>query len=129
MDYKYSTARDAMAAAITAYEELIKYIDKEIAILRFSPSKNGDTFKSNLYWNETNISLVEFMYALKYSGAINNGNIEINELAQIFEKMFNIKLDDYYRVFLDIKARKKSQTKFLDKLKADLLRKINDAEE
>jgi len=28
MDYKYSTARDAAAAAIIAYEQLIKYIDR-----------------------------------------------------------------------------------------------------
>jgi hypothetical protein len=53
--------------------------------------------------------------------------MEINELAQTFEKMFNVKLDDYYRTFLDIKGRKKSKTKFLDKLIQDLLGKINEA--
>ena len=128
MDYKYSTARDAMAAAIIAYEQLIKYIDKEIDILRFGSSRNEEYFKSDANWTDSTASLVELIYALQSSGAINNGNIEINELAQIFEKMFNIKLDDYYRVFLDIKARKKSQTKFLDKLTHELTRRINDSE-
>ena len=128
MDYKYSTARDAMAAAIIAYEQLIKYIDKEIDILRFGSSRNEEFFKTNANWTDSTTSLVELIYALQSSGAINNGNIEINELAQIFEKMFNIKLDDYYRVFLDIKVRKKSQTKFLDKLTQELIRRINDSE-
>lgn len=128
MDYKYSTTRDAMAAAIIAYEQLIKYIDKEIDILRFGSSRNEEGFKSNANWTDSTASLVELIYAMQSSGAINNGNIEINELAQIFEKMFNIKLDDYYRVFLDIKARKKSQTKFLDKLTLELIRRINDSE-
>jgi len=62
--------------------------------LRFGSSKNGDTFKSNANWTESNASLVELIYALQSLGAINNGNIEINELAQIFEKMFNIR--QYY---------------------------------
>jgi hypothetical protein len=128
MDYKYSTARDAMAAAVIAYEQLIKYIDKEIDILRFGSSRNEESFISNANWTDSTTSLVELIYALQSSGAINNGNIEINELAQIFEKMFNIKIDDYYRVFLDIKGRKKSQTKFLDKLTHELIRRINDSE-
>ena len=128
MDYKYSTARDAMAAAIIAYEQLIKHIDKEIDVLRVGSSKNGNIFKSNANWTESTASLVELIYALHCSGAINNGNIEINELAQIFEKIFNIKLDDYYRTFLDIRSRKKSKTKFLDKLKQDLLRRIEDSD-
>ena len=128
MDYKYSTARDATASAIIAYEQLIKYIDKEIDILRFGSSRNEEYFKSDANWTDSTASLVELIYALQSSGAINNGNIEINELALIFEKMFNIKLDDYYRVFLDIKGRKKSQTKFLDKLTQELIRRINDSE-
>lgn len=128
MDYKYSTAQDAMAASIIAYEQLIKYVDKEIDILNFGPLKDREAFKSNAYWNGTIAAAVELLYALKFSGVVNNGNIDIHELAQIFEKMFNIKLEDYYRVFLDIKGRKKSKTKFLDKLTQDLLRKINDAD-
>ena len=42
MDYKYSTAKDSMAATITAYEQLIKFIDSEIDILSFGPLKEGE---------------------------------------------------------------------------------------
>lgn len=78
MDYKYSTARDAMAAAVIAYEQLIKYIDKEIDVLRFGSSRKEECFKSNANWTESTASLTELIYALQSSGAINNGNIEIN---------------------------------------------------
>lgn len=127
MDYKYSTARDATAAAIIAYDRLIKYIDNEISLLRNVSSINSSNFHSNATFTDHNVYLVELIYALHSAKVINNGNIELNELAQMFEKMFNVKLDDYYRTFLDIRSRKKSKTKFLDKLIQDLQRRIEDA--
>jgi len=127
-DYKYSTAHDNTVSFINAYEQLTKYIDIEIDYLKYGEHRDKSAIVSNAKWTESTASLVELIYALHSSGAINNGNIEIHELAQTFEKMFNVKLDDYYRTFLDIKGRKKSKTKFLDKLIQDLLRKIDDAD-
>lgn len=127
-DYQCFNELAKTESFINAYEQLTKYIDIEIDYLKYGEYRDKSAIVSNAKWTESTASLVELLYALKYSGAINNGNIEIHELAQIFEKMFNIKLDDYYRVFLDIKGRKKSKTKFLDKLIQDLLRKIDDAD-
>ena len=116
-DYKFSTAHDNTVAAIIAYEKLIEYIDKEIDVLKYGNSKNTNTvdrqpYKSNAKWTGSFTSLVELLYALYSAKVINNGNIEIKELVEIFEKMFNTKLDGYYRTFSDIKSREKSKTKF-----------------
>ena len=131
-DYKFSTAHDNTVAAIIAYEKLIEYIDKEIDVLKYGNSKNTNTvdrqpYKSNAKWTGSFTSLVELLYALYSAKVINNGNIEIKELVEIFETMFNTKLDGYYRTFSDIKSREKSKTKFLDELKQALIRRIEDA--
>lgn len=130
-DYKFSTAHDSTVAAILAYEKLIKYIDNEINILKFGVSlndslKNDQPFRSDLTWTGTQVSLVELIYALHSAGVINNGNTEIKELAGIFERMFNIKLDEYYRTFSDIQMRKTSRTKFLDILREALIKRMNE---
>lgn len=132
-DYKFSTAYDSTVAAILAYENLISYIDNEIdklknGIVNLGMSVGKQPFMSNARWTGSNISCIELIYALQSSGAINNGNIEIKELVQIFESMFNIKLEEFYRSFSDIQMRKKNRTKFLDELKNGLIRRMEETE-
>jgi hypothetical protein len=67
------------------------------------------------------------MYALVEVGSCNDGNCEINQLAELFEKAFNIKLDKVYHTFFEIKERKQP-TQFIDNLREALLRKINEME-
>lgn len=69
--------------------------------------------------------LYELIYSLCSAAVLNDGNCEINELTELFEQIFNVRLDDIYRGFQDIKLRS-NPTKFLDKLKESLLRKINE---
>jgi alpha-L-fucosidase len=54
--------------------------------------------------------------------------IDIKELVELFEKLFNIDLVEYPRTFIDIRMRKTGQTKFLDNLKQSLLKRIDDAD-
>jgi len=127
MDYKFSTAHDYTVASIMAYERLIKYIDREIDLLKYGNLKNKTPFLSKAKFTGSNVALVELIYALHSLKVVNNGDIEIKELAEIFEKMFNVKLDEYYRVFSDIQMRKTNRTKFLDMLKDALNKRIDEA--
>ena len=127
LDYKFSTAHDTTVSTITAYEKLIEYIDNEMDILIHGTQKEKAPFLSKAKWTGSNVALVELIYALQSLKVINNGNIEIKELAEIFEKMFNVKLDEYYRVFSDIQMRKTNHTKFLDMLKDALNKRIDEA--
>jgi hypothetical protein len=45
-----------------------------------------------MHWTAAKIDAVELIYALKASGAINNGNIDIAELVTLFETIFQLDL-------------------------------------
>jgi len=66
------------------------------------------------------------IYALCAQGILNNGNVDVKIIAKTFERTFNIDLGDFYHTFLELKARKINQTKFLDSLREALVRKMDE---
>lgn len=121
IDPDFTTGYDNTLAKIMAYEQLKKYTSNEIEKLN-----SRVAFNSSAEWTGQNVDAAELIYALVSVGVINNGNIGIKELARLFEKIFNIKLDDIYRIFQDIQGRTTVKTKFLDNLKEALLRRLDD---
>lgn len=124
-DEVFSTCFDYKAACLLAYDRLTIYFKNKIKNIH---QQEDDSFIINepppfLQWTGTKIALVELIYALQASGCINNGNASIKDVKETFEKIFEIELDDCYRLFLEIKTRSNS-TKFMDKLSEDLIRKI-----
>ncbi|WP_111309615.1 RteC domain-containing protein [Confluentibacter sediminis] len=118
-DEEFSTCQDSTVATIMAYDMLIVYLQQEIAVLEThadKPKLNPMKQLSKLFWTGSKTELIELIYALHSSGAINSGTADIKEMASLFEKMFNIDLGNYYHTFIEIRARKCSKTKFLDKL-------------
>ena len=122
-DPNFSTVYDHTLAKIMAYEKLTKYVSNEIEKLN-----NEDSIVSNSQWTGKHIYAAELVYALFSLRVINNGNITIIELTRLFEKMFNIKLDNIYKKFQEIQGRSE-QTKFLNRLKEALLKRLNDMDE
>lgn len=128
IDDNFSTGYDYTVAKIIAYNRLEVFLNKELEKIQLNSKTPHveylgilDKFK----WTGSKISLYELIYALYSSASLNNGNCEINELTELFEQMFDIRLDDIYRGFQDIKLRS-NPTKFLDSLKEALRRKINE---
>lgn len=132
-DDKFSTSHDTTVATIMAYDMLIIYLKREIDKLENNNSMetNYNAFKhqSKLFWTGNKTDLIELIYALHSSGAVNSGTADIKEMASACEQMFNIDLGDYYRTFLEIRSRKINQTKFIDKLKQSLENKMLDSDE
>lgn len=132
-DEQFSTSHDSTVATILAYDMLIIYLKKEIDKLvnGHNMELNIDTYQkqSKLFWTGNKTDLIELIYALHSSGAINSGTADIKELAHVCEQMFNISLGDYYRTFLEIRSRKINQTKFIDKLQESLLQKMDELDE
>lgn len=129
-DPQFATPKDEIVSYIIAYEQFGKYLDNEISIL-----KNGRSFwqtfqpKSlnfEMSWTASKIALVELIYALHCCSCINNGRIQINELIEFFETVFDVKLYKAYRTFIDIKDRKREKTKFLTELKKGLTNMLDD---
>lgn len=71
---------------------------------------------SKLFWTGSKTDLIEILYALHSTSVINSGPVDIKELASHFEHFYNIDLGNYYHTFIEIRARKNSKTKFLDRL-------------
>jgi hypothetical protein len=132
-DEQFSTSHDSTVATILAFDMLIVHLKKETDKLNNNGMETinspNPTVSSKLFWTGSKTDLIELIYALHSSGAINSGTADIKEMASACEQIFNIDLGDYYRTFLEIRSRKINQTKFIDKLKESLTKRIEDTEE
>ncbi|SRX52213.1 RteC domain-containing protein [Aequorivita sp. CIP111184] len=131
VDEKFSTCQDGTVAAIMAYDMLIVYLQQEIEKLENNnDNQNTNLMKqsSRLFWTGNKTELIELIYALQSSGSINSGTADIKELATLFEQVFNIELGNYYHTFIEIRARKGSKTKFMEKLEEALLKRFEESD-
>ncbi|MDG2357721.1 MAG: RteC domain-containing protein [Polaribacter sp.] len=128
LDSEFHTSHDTLAAEVIAYDLLTSFYKKEISKLKsISSGKFDDTNQNNktpLNWTASKTDLVELVYALKVSGAINTGNINTKELVNIFSSVFNIEVSNHYKIYSDIKNRSIERTKFLKKLVEDFQTKL-----
>ena len=76
--------------------------------------------------NDREVALVEFIYALYAGKCFSNGNTSLKDIAFCCETLFNIEIGDFYRIFLEIRNRKKSRTQFLDKLKEQIIKMMDE---
>ena len=130
-DPRFTTFYDLKVSKILAFESLTEFIKNALNKLErandFRREYNPDIYK--LKWTATKVSLVELLYALQSSGSFNNGSIDLKMLVTCFENIFDIDLGNYYRVFQEIRIRKQSRTTFLDQLKIQLTKRMDDADE
>lgn len=124
-DPTFYTNHDLLIAKIKAFKKLLDFLKMRYnALEKFlkygKPIDSGKT----LHWTGSQTELTELIYALYVSKTINNGKADIKEISTQFESLFNIKLNDIYRTFSDIKYRQKSTTKFLDEITTNLKEEI-----
>lgn len=127
IDAQFTTPKDMVIAQIIGNTRTINYLRRKVSRNKkrsFSERGMGPILK----WTGAKVDLVELIYALQASNMINNGNVEIKEVASAMEQLFGIKVGDYYRMFLEIRMRKSNQSKLLDTLKMSLTNKISQAD-
>ncbi|MBB6681220.1 RteC domain-containing protein [Aequorivita sp. 609] len=130
IDQNFSTSHDYITAKIFAHKLLISRLRKELFKLKNTSRLNTFlTTTSSLQWTANKVDLIELIYALHAVKSINNGQVEIKDIASIVQEAFNIELGDYYRTFIEIRSRKIHPTKFLDNLKQSLTNRILQADE
>lgn len=132
IDDQFSTCQDGTVATIMAYDMLIVYLRKEVDDLNnnMEPTKNTIMEKpSKLFWTGSKTELIELLYALHTSKCINGGTVDIKELASHFEYFYNVDLGNYYHTFIDIRSRKSSRTRFLERLIEMLNQRMESLEE
>jgi hypothetical protein len=126
---EFSTSQDMLWAKVKAMYRFIHYIREALKKLNVDDAEIFEEKNHKvLVWTATKTALIELIYALYSSGALNHGAIDINSIASSFEDFFNIRLDNVYKTYNEIKERKSSRTKFLEELMMSLQCKINKEE-
>jgi len=129
LDNEFYTNYDTMAAEVIAYGLLTNFYKNEInSIAKIEEgafnTEHDQSIKSNLNWTSSKTDLIELIYALKVSGAINGGTVNIKELTDSLSKLFNVEITNYYKTYSEIKGRGKERTKFLSVLVDNLNAKL-----
>ncbi|MDM1368250.1 RteC domain-containing protein [Myroides marinus] len=120
IDHQFSTYYDYKLSRILSSELLYEYLSIRLNQLTITTFSKDITTTTPLLWSESSTALVELIYALYASGAINQGDLEIRKIAYLFQNYFNITLSDVHHTFHRMKTRNYSRTIFLDKLKKSL---------
>lgn len=127
-DAEFSTSHDNMIAKIMAYDLLINFYNHELIALGLAnklEKRNKQVCTDfNLEWTANKTDLVELIYALQASGAIKDGRAGIKDMVTACEQLFNIDLGQYYKTYIEIRARKMDRTFFINTLKEQLERRM-----
>ena len=123
---EFSTSHDMLWAKIKAMHRFIHYLRNGLEELKpgkfpFAPPNKHPV----LLWTSSKTALIELIYALYSDGAINHGAADLSAITSSFEDFFNIKLDNVYKTYSEIKARKGTKTKFLEELILNLQQKMS----
>ena len=130
-DLNFTTSHDFKVAKILAHDLLQLYLEDKLKTLERKSDKLNTQRNPNakLVWTGSKIALTELLYALQTEGIFNNGSADLKIIADFFEENLGIDLGQYRRSFLEIRARKENRTKFLDTLKNNLLKRMDDTDE
>lgn len=123
LDERFSTGYDDILSRTRSIEMTRSYI---LEAIRLIENPGSDPKTSTLTWTGAKTDLVELIYALQASEVFNKGNAGVKQIASQFEGMFNVSLGNYYRVFQEIRLRKRGQTNFLDRIKHALENKMSE---
>jgi hypothetical protein len=85
--------------------------------------KNG----LELQWTGETINLAELAYGIWLTGQVNNGNATITEIMEWLEIHLHVKIGVPFRRWFSISKRKRiSLTKYIDQIKAAILKRVDE---
>lgn len=126
-DPYFSTSHDYTLAAIKANEKIAAYCNTEINQLRNKRNNRG--IRTDMFWCLDKRDLMQIIYGIYYTDAVNKGDIHIKELVKGFESLFNIRLSGYYHTFYEITQLKKEPLAYLDLMKETLEKLLEESVE
>ena len=118
-DPNFSSSHDLVLAELNANKLYLKYLQQQWESM--NNSLGGNLAKpTKLQWTESKAALIELIYALHEQKAFNGGKVDLKDIANFFQNVYEFDKADMYRTFTELKSRKKSQTQFLDELSFNL---------
>lgn len=131
-DERFSSVGTLQFSKLKAQELIQSYLDDKLAHLQHpSATLNSNSkVKTQLRWTASKSDLIELLYALHSSNLFNNNDfLDVKQIATWLETTLNVNLGNYYRVFQGIRIRKKNRTQFIDTLKENLIKRMDEADE
>ncbi|SFW67013.1 RteC domain-containing protein [Chitinophaga sancti] len=125
-DHSFSTSHDYKVAKIMANDLIQLYLKNKIFITKKKALKDLGPPNIFLNWTGSKAGMIELIYALHYQGVFDNGSTDIRLIAEYFEQLFGVDLGNFYHTYLEIRNRKINRTKFLDKLRDTLIKKMDE---
>jgi hypothetical protein len=129
LDQNFSSCFDYKVAKILANDMLTIFLNTEIK--KMDSQYEAESLSINFpkikhTWTGTKTEFVELIYSLHTKGSIDYGQVELKELVDYFSIVFNTDAGDFYRIYLNIRNRKESRTLYLDSLRDNFNRKMDD---
>lgn len=130
-DTTFSTSHDFKVAQILANDLIQLYLENQLVMIENKDNSEKSQRKPNvkMTWTSSKVALTELLYALHSEGVFNNGAVDLKDIAEYFEHIFEIDLGQYRRAFLEIRARKSERTKFITSLNETLLKRMDNADD
>ena len=127
VDERFCTNHCYLTAKILANQLFSAYLESSLSELKTSPfiSQFPKSQDVKLTWSKSKVALIELAYALHEDCAVNDGKIELKEMIELLESVFNTSLGQYSATFLELRLRKNGKTKYLDNLKEKLLQRMD----
>lgn len=111
---------------IQAYLKLLVFFKSEIQQIKSERlSKKEGLFSTKLSWTATKTDLVELIYSLKISGAINAGNATVKDMVDLFSQIFQVDIGSHYKIYSEIKNRAGNRSKFTHSLTKSFNEKLD----
>lgn len=127
----FGTTMDYLFAKFRSCEMLKDFIIRQVRLLY---QKVDGTLLSELkaanrrWWSGDKVDLIEIAYGIYYTQRINGGKAEISDIVEWLEESLNVDLGQAYRMFLDIRRRKRvSFTKYLDEMRTAIHSQIEES--
>jgi hypothetical protein len=122
-DPEFNVSHDLVAANILAFDLYKKHLSPKPELqATYGPPA------PKLKWTASKSDFIELVYALQATTAINYGENEIKEICTALQSVFQVHIEDPYRIFIDLANRKTAPLKFIPKLEEGFLRKVDEIE-
>ena len=127
-DPQFSTAGDYVFARFIANERIQVFLTDRLYSPQEAETLSGITKRRvTLKWTGDAINLAEMAYGIWLTGQVNNGNAGITEIMAWLEVNFQVNIGRPFRRWQSISGRKRvSQVKYIDQMKAAILKRLDD---
>lgn len=130
LDPAFATVGDYLFSKFIALEKLREVVVAEMQVPVVAGagairSKKGKVLR----WTGDSCNLIELVYGIFDCRQVNDGEVDLSDLMDVFEQCFQINLSRYFRRFTEIKRRKSmSKTRFLDEMARMVNKRIDDGD-